>query len=194
MSKAERTKQFIIEQVAPVFNKKGYAATSLKDLTDTTGLSKGAIYGNFKNKNEVALRAFEHNFAFIGDRLRENILAAQTCREKLFSYPKTFREISQLIIQSGGCPILNTAVDSGEVNEQLLAAVRKTIGLWKQTLMSFIETGISLGEFSENTDAEKTAQILICLVEGGFAMFKATGEDGYMKNSLSQVEFIIKML
>jgi len=194
MSKAERTTQFIIEQVAPVFNKKGYAATSLKDLTDATGLSKGAIYGNFKDKDEVALRAFEHNFALIGDRLRENILVAQTSREKLFAYPKTFREISWQIIQSGGCPIVNTAVDSGEVNEQLLVAVRKTIRLWKHTLMSFIETGISSGEFSKNTAVEKTAQVLICLVEGGYAMSKATGEDGYIENSLSQMEFLIKAL
>ncbi len=194
MSKAERTTKFIIEQVAPVFNKKGYAATSLKDLTDATGLSKGAIYGNFKDKDEVALHAFEHNFAFIGDRLRENILVAQTSRDKLLAYPKTFREISWQIIQSGGCPIVNTAVDSGEVNEQLLAAVRRTIRLWKQTLMSFLDTGISSGEFSQNTDVERTAQVLICLVEGGYAMSTATGEDGYIKNSLSQMEFIIKTL
>ena len=63
MSKAEETKAFIIEKIAPVFNKKGYAGTSLSDMTEATGLTKGSIYGNFSNKDEVALAAFDHNFS-----------------------------------------------------------------------------------------------------------------------------------
>jgi len=60
-TKAERTTQYIIETVAPLFNQRGYSATSLSDITSAVGLTKGAIYGNFKNKEELALKAFEHN-------------------------------------------------------------------------------------------------------------------------------------
>ena len=58
-SKSSRTKQFIIEKTAPVFNAKGYAGTSINDLMIATGLTKGNIYGNFENKDEVALAAFD---------------------------------------------------------------------------------------------------------------------------------------
>jgi len=61
LSKADRTRQFIVETTAGIFNKKGYAGTSLSDLTQVTGLTKGSIYGNFKNKEEVAVAAFEYN-------------------------------------------------------------------------------------------------------------------------------------
>ncbi|MCP2807331.1 TetR family transcriptional regulator, partial [Salmonella enterica subsp. enterica serovar Typhimurium] len=60
-SKAERTRQYIIDKAAPIFNKKGYAGTSLNDLIEATGLTKGAIYGNFENKDEIALEAFDYN-------------------------------------------------------------------------------------------------------------------------------------
>ncbi len=53
LSKSEKTKAFIIEKAAPVFNTKGYAGTSLSDLTAATGLTKGAIYGHFENKDAV---------------------------------------------------------------------------------------------------------------------------------------------
>jgi TetR/AcrR family transcriptional repressor of nem operon len=43
LSKSERTKQFIIEKTAPVFNKKGFAGTSISDLTDATGLTKAVF-------------------------------------------------------------------------------------------------------------------------------------------------------
>ena len=50
LTKSELTSKFIIETVAPIFNKKGYAATSMSDITNATNLTKGAIYGNFENR------------------------------------------------------------------------------------------------------------------------------------------------
>ncbi len=194
MGKAERTKQFIVEQVAPIFNRKGYAATSLKDLTNVTGLTKGSIYGNFKNKDEVALYAFEYNADFVNRQLREHLLLAESPREKLLAYPKTFRKIYSHILESGGCPILNTAVDSSEVNSLLLNAVQQVIEKWKSTIISIIEEGIHCGEFNRGNDANKTAQVLICLIEGGYAMSKATGDVAYIESSLEQVESIIMAL
>ncbi|RZL99390.1 MAG: TetR/AcrR family transcriptional regulator, partial [Pedobacter sp.] len=72
-SKAERTRQLIIEQTAPIFNTKGYAGTSMNDLTAATGLTKGAIYGNFENKDEVAVAAFDYNFSKITEHLKGKI-------------------------------------------------------------------------------------------------------------------------
>ena len=40
MSKAERTKQFIIEKSAPIINKKGMAGTSLSDIMEATKLAR----------------------------------------------------------------------------------------------------------------------------------------------------------
>ena len=191
MGKAERTKSFIIQQVAPVFNRKGYAATSLKDLTDTTGLSKGAIYGNFTNKDALAVLAFEHNLSFIKDRLKEHILAGRTYLEKLLAYPKTFRHIYRQVIASGGCPIVNTAIDSGDVNDQLQAAVRAAIDEWKRAIVSLVEGGIESGELARVSNTENTARVLICLVEGGYAMTRATGDEGYIEQALDQAESLL---
>ncbi len=74
LSKAERTKQFIVEKTALVFNIKGYAGTSINDLMTATGLSKGSIYGNFENKDEVAVAAFDYNFGKVISYLKHKVL------------------------------------------------------------------------------------------------------------------------
>jgi len=51
-TKAEQTRQLIVEKTAPIFNVKGYAGTSVSDMTKATGLTKGSVYGNFANKAE----------------------------------------------------------------------------------------------------------------------------------------------
>ena len=60
MKKAERTRQSIIEKTAVLFNTKGFEGTTLQDLTACTGLTKGALYGNFKDKEEIATEAFRY--------------------------------------------------------------------------------------------------------------------------------------
>jgi hypothetical protein len=55
MSKAEETRNYIIEQAAPVFNMYGYKGTTLSQLTKVINMTKGAIYGNFRDKDEITL-------------------------------------------------------------------------------------------------------------------------------------------
>jgi AcrR family transcriptional regulator len=84
MGKAERTKQFIIEKTATLFNTKGIAATSLQDMTEATGLTKGSIYGNFKNKDEVALEVFRYNFKKVTNLVAEEMARESTFRARFF--------------------------------------------------------------------------------------------------------------
>jgi AcrR family transcriptional regulator len=84
MGKAERTKQFIIEKTATLFNTKGIAATSLQDMTEATGLTKGSIYGNFKNKDEVALEVFRYNFKKVTNLVAEEMARNQPLEVRFF--------------------------------------------------------------------------------------------------------------
>src|SRR5438067_7257975 len=107
LSKAERTRKFIVETTAPIFNKKGYAGTSLSDLTDATGLTKGSIYGNFANKEEVAAAAFDHNSAILRKQIQDRIQKAVTYYDKLLVYAQVYHSFTRATFPAGGCPILN---------------------------------------------------------------------------------------
>ena len=96
LSKSDRTKQFIIEKTAPVFNEKGYAGTSLTDLTKATRLTKGSIYGNFKNKDQVALAAFDYNFNRVTLYLKARIIATDNSIERLLVYPHVYRDFLKI--------------------------------------------------------------------------------------------------
>src|SRR6185436_8961099 len=94
MSKAQRTRQFIVEQTAPIFNVKGYAGTSVSDMTAATGLTKGSVYGNFADKEEVALAAFEHNWSRVRTALRSAIDGQASSRDKLLAMLAVFENPS----------------------------------------------------------------------------------------------------
>jgi len=126
-TKAEKTTAYIIETVAPIFNKCGYIGTSMSDLTEATGLTKGAIYGNFENKEALALSAFEYNRNILISEIREKLTVSGSALEKIFSLVHFYRQYDVFTLPYGGCPILNVGVDAQHNNSQLAAAVKEGI-------------------------------------------------------------------
>src|ERR1700744_3379068 len=131
ISKAERTRQFIVEKTAPIFNKKGYAGTSLSDMTEATGLTKGSIYGNFANKDEVALAAFDYNIAKVQDVLKRESERHTSVVDCLLGYIDVYENFLRHPFPVGGCPILNTAVEADDTHPRLKEKVALVITDWK---------------------------------------------------------------
>src|SRR5262245_48336786 len=53
--KRARTRAALIEAAAAVIGEKGYDRTTLEDVAKRAGMSRGAIYGNFKDKEQLFL-------------------------------------------------------------------------------------------------------------------------------------------
>jgi len=190
--RSEKTRQFIVETAAPIFNKKGYAGTSMSDLTAATGLTKGSIYGNFKDKNDVAVHAFQHNIDLIFDFFSKELKAADTTLDKLLAYPRGFRKIYPMILSYGGCPILNTAVEADDTHAVLRKMAAGVLAGWKRSIVTLIERGQAEGIFRADVEASSTAEILIAMIEGGSVLAKVTGETSYMLNAIDTAEAMVQ--
>ena len=59
MSKGELTRQRIIAEAAPIFNRRGYEGCSMQEILDATGLEKGGIYRHFDSKSSVLVDLFD---------------------------------------------------------------------------------------------------------------------------------------
>ena len=51
----EQTVQLILDTATRLFLQKGYDKTTLQDIIDATGLSKGAIYHHFASKEAIII-------------------------------------------------------------------------------------------------------------------------------------------
>jgi AcrR family transcriptional regulator len=54
-AKRERTRARLIEAAAAMISAKGYEATTLEAVAASVGMTRGAIYGNFKNRDDLFL-------------------------------------------------------------------------------------------------------------------------------------------
>lgn len=192
MSKAARTKQYIIEKAAPVFNKQGYAGTSMSDLVKITGLTKGAIYGNFLNKDELAVSVFSYHFRKISTNLGRATRAQQKAVDKLLAIVDYYRRDYLSESFEGGCPVLNTSVEADDNHPELRKQVKMVVHYWKRSLEAIIRTGQEQQEINPGADASRYATLIIALIEGGIMMSRIGDEGTLFHTALDHIEWLVR--
>lgn len=191
MNKAEKTRQFIIEKTAPLFNTKGYAVTSLSDITDATGLTKGSIYGNFANKDQVVIEAFLHNVNQLKKDMVIAIEKADNNYDKLNNLVEFYRNYWKKVIVGGGCPMLNASTEADDHLLFLKESVQESFVGWKNKISEILEQGKLTKEFKENIASEDYAYTIIMLIEGGILLSRTLGNKQHLNQALDRIIIII---
>jgi TetR/AcrR family transcriptional repressor of nem operon len=194
LGKAEETRQAIIEKAAVIFNKNGYQRTSMAMLCEDLGLSKGAIYGHFADKDALAVEAFLHSVRYASERVREKIQPCQGAVNKLRAFAATFLDFFEDTVQKGGCPILNTAVDADDAHPRLHEEVRRVLTAWEKRLVAMVDAGKDSGEILPDADAYLFAATFIAQIEGGILLAKTIGDKKYLERSVEGINLLIDQM
>lgn len=192
MLKSERTKAFIIETVAPIFNKNGYSAMSLSKITEATGLTKGAIYGHFTNKEELAQEAFKFSVRRVLSDLNEEVNKGKTPLGMLLKIADFYRRYYEYNQQLGGCPILNIGVDSDHQENSISQLVRTYNQKILDKFSLLIENGKRSGELKMTVDSLVYAKRFFYMIEGAVYMAYTMKDKSYLLDVADTMTTIIK--
>ncbi len=192
MEKSKQTRNYIIETAAPIFNKNGYAGTSLSGILEQTTLTKGAIYHHFENKDDLALDALEYNLKFLTDYYFSAMDDKTNSYDKLIVFAESYRSKYDSIKQIGGCPVLNASIDSDDGNKRIKTRINRFIKMWEKTIFDITEEGKLKKEIKPDVDSEIFAMNLISLVEGSAAMSKVTNNRRFVDSAVDLVKSLIE--
>jgi TetR/AcrR family transcriptional repressor of nem operon len=85
--------------------------------------------------------------------------------DRLKQVVRNFRDRRAGLV-SGGCPLLNTAIDSDDGNPRLRAKARQALSSWLDRLQLIAEEGKRRGEVRSNVDSAKLATLIASTLEG----------------------------
>ncbi|MGH2666503.1 TetR/AcrR family transcriptional regulator [Flavobacterium sp.] len=180
MNKGDKTKQFIIEKAAPIFNTKGIAATSMSDLMEATKLSKGSLYVHFENKNVLVNSAVDHNMQLLITKVNASLSKHSIAKDKLFAFIDIFEDPLKPLV-SGGCPMLNFGTESDDTDDVVKMKVSKMVDFTQKTIAEIIESGIKQGAFKPEWDYNEFATALFAMIEGGILISRVNGNNSKME-------------
>lgn len=182
------TSEFILDKVAPIFNKQGYIGTSLSDITNVTGLTKGAIYCNFSNKEDLALKSFQLNISLAITPLFKLIAAKEGSINKLYAITEYQRNYYDLVKDRGGCPMLRAGVDTKFINPLLFRTAQNLSQKFTTGLTNIINEGIINNEIQQNTDPVKYAKIILSLIEGSSLLAFTHNDQTYITTAMDFID------
>jgi AcrR family transcriptional regulator len=188
MSKAEFTRARIIKKAAELFNQKGYAGSSMSDIMKATGLQKGGIYNHFNSKNELALEAFDYAYRCSSQRVWEAVRKKTNAIERLQALVSVYLDYVDNPPISGGCPIMNTAIESDDTNPMLRARAQQAVTEWRSLISRIIQKGIKKGEIRPNVEPDAIATIVISTVEGAIMMSKLYQDTIHLERAISYLK------
>ncbi len=192
MSKSEKTKAFIIETVAPIFNQNGYSAMSLSKITTATGLTKGAIYGHFENKENLAIEAFRFSVRRVLKDLNKEVNQGKTPLEKLLKIASFYKKYYSYNKQFGGCPFLNIGVDSNHQNSSISDLVKSYNYRILDQFKLLIDAAKASNEIKTTIDSMLYAKRFFYMIEGAVYMSYIMKDEHYTLDASIFMEQIIK--
>lgn len=194
MSKGDQTRQRIIARAADVFNTRGFFGTSMGDLTRATGLEKGGIYNHFPSKEALALAAFDHAVGLVSVQLGDALADETSAVARLEAMVEVFYTIAEHPPVSGGCPVLNTAIEADDTFPALRERAQQAMTSWHRLIGKIIKEGIATGELRSDSDSYQIAAVITATLEGGIMLSKLYGDAIYMQRVTDHIKAYIHSL
>ena len=177
MGKGEQTRQDIIRKAAAIFNQRGYEGAALSDLMKATGLEKGGIYRHFQSKQQLAMEAFDYAWKLAVDTRFADTQEIPDNVDRLKQLLRNFQDRQSGLVP-GGCPLLNTAIDSDDGNPQLREKARRALDSWLERIRAVVEEGQQRGEIRRDIDSSKLATLIVSTLEGSLMVSRLQRKEG----------------
>jgi TetR/AcrR family transcriptional regulator, transcriptional repressor for nem operon len=172
MIKGELSKEHIISSSVGVFNTKGYVGTSLQDVMNKTGFTKGGIYRHFTSKEELAAAVFNYAYKEMKKAYKSCYEESDAADVKLIKFLSRMKTFMLRPPVKGGCPILNSSTEVDDTNEPLRKLVQEAAVDWEQLMTGIFEEGRAKKIFPRSLQASKEARFLISSIEGSIMLCK----------------------
>lgn len=194
MRDPEATRERILKKAGILFNTQGYKATSISDITDATGFTKGAIYRHFENKEQLEKDSLLYLSTFMFEEVRKRVKEQLTAGDKLRAILKYFETYISAPVVKGGCPLLNAAIEADDAHPALRKTALKVLDILSQSVVNILDNGVKYGQIRTDVDKQYYATLIVASLEGAIMMSKLRGNDADIRVVVAHLEKQIRTI
>ncbi len=173
----------VLEKAIELFWEKGYNDTSIQDLVDYLGISRGSLYDTFIGKKELFDKAFSrykeanikmmHQFLDSQPSVKEGLL-------KLFELP-----INASVNNKGevrGCFVVNTTTELLPYDKKIHQILKENKIEIEKIFYEYLLKGVKNGEIAKDKDIHTISSLIYALLNGILVIEKVNPDKKYLLN------------
>ena len=175
----------VLDAAREIFWRKGFAGTSLDDITAETGLTKPSLYAAFGDKTSLFLKVLERYHDAVLARSRKILTSGPSARAAIEAWLTSFVPYCSGSKGSRGCLSINTATDGG-LSE---ASLRKSIARFNARLEALILTRLEAdrAQFSKDFDPVAATHAITAVYVGLMTQARQTPAPERVKSVIAQI-------
>jgi len=194
-SKGELTRQHIIEKSMQLFSVQGYFNTSIAGIIKATGLTKGGLYGHFRNKQEIWYAVYAECA-----RIWKGVVF-QGVRDIADPLARLDRVIENSLknylgggVFAGGCFLFNSLVELAGQSSAMSDHVLKGFRGFSALLRQWLAEAQVQGRLRDGLSLDEIADFLVISLNGAAPLYAASHDPAVWQRTLAQLHYYLKSL
>ena len=197
--KTNSTRERILANAEALTLKQGFAGTSIDNILTATGITKGAFFYHFKSKADLARALVERywtkdyqmfeQLSQRADELSEDPLQSMLIFLKLFEeFIEKWEETSE------GCIFASYVYESQQFDEAIRDFIADGFKKWQKLYEDRIKQIMKKYSSKIEIDAGELAEMIMCIIEGGFILSKSLQDAKLIARSLRQFRRYLQLI
>lgn len=185
------TRERIVREAVQIFSLKGFHNTSLEDILQATGLSKGGFFCHFKNKEELGFASLEKAVEMWKEKVLPLLGKQSSPLSKLFALIDGQRCLAENQTFKGGCFFLTLATEMDDQHEVFREKLKAIYDQWRGLVIDIIEEGKKKGAFRKSTRSGELANLIIANIEGSVLLAKLDRDPKLFSKSMQNLKNVV---
>lgn len=195
---AQATREKILDSANVLVMESGYGGTTVDEVIEKAGVTKGAFFYHFKSKEELA-RSMVERYAAADRGLLDTIIADVEKKtadpvQQLIMMVQTYIDMLEKDPHPQGCMYASYCYESGLLDETTLKPVRDMVLYWREKVVAKVNAAIQAKPPRIPVDATALADNFLATFEGGFVLARTLKDPPVILRQLEQFRTLIAAL
>ncbi len=194
-TKGELTRRNIIEKSLQLFSVKGYFNTSISDILQATGLTKGGLYCHFKSKEDVWRAVYDDAVALWRAVVFKNMRSVADPLDRIE------RTVENVLLNylgkevfDGGCFFVNMLVELSGQSDTMGRQILKGFVEFSKLFQAWLAEADEKGLLKPDLNFREIADFIIITLNGAATLYMSTRESDIPRQANDQLSFFIGQL
>lgn len=186
----------IIHTAMRLFSVKGYERTSLMDLLDAVGTSKGGFYNYFKSKDDLYYAVLSEAKRIWRECCLAGLDEIEDPVEKLKMLLVNYRDryLKRTDTFPGGCIFLSFSVGLDGSRPDLIVDVTENFNRLKARIKLYLDEGKDAGRIRADVNTTRMAQVIFSTMLGSSVVHRADKSMENLDNSIGSILSLIESI
>ncbi len=191
----ERTREALLAAGFQLIFRRGFQGVSVADIVQQAGLTKGAFFHHFENKQELG-------YAVVDETIRELMMNRWIHPMENSSHPTKaiLTQLKKVIDETPeerlalGCPLNNLMQEMSSVDTVFHEKLQSVLLMWIDETERQLKRARQMGQLKPGVKPRQAAEFIVMAHEGFFGIIKGLGDKRIFRSLYESLKIYIEAI